>query len=79
MLAILLVSLQRNYHHVLLLLLSYYVERSNTVRDLKTELQKVFPGHPPASLQRLFRGTQHLNDDVVLEDIIEHEEVERQF
>ncbi len=50
-------------------------ERSDTVMDLKRELQKVFPGHPPASLQRLFRGTQLLSDDVVLGEITIEEEV----
>lgn len=42
-----------------------------TVGRLKGELEKKFPGKIPASLQRLFKGTQLLHSDMTLEEASE--------
>lgn len=42
-----------------------------TVGRLKEELEKKFPGKIPASLQRLFKGTQLLHSDMTLEEASE--------
>ena len=38
---------------------------------LKEELEKKFPGKIPASLQRLFKGTQLLPSEITLEEASE--------
>ncbi|CAM9630681.1 unnamed protein product [Chrysoparadoxa australica] len=42
-----------------------------TVGELKRQLASKFPGHPPASMQQLFKGVQMLEDDMLLEDVCE--------
>lgn len=44
------------------------VSKKMLVSELKEMLAKKFPGRPPASLQRLFCGTQLLQDDITLEE-----------
>lgn len=48
------------------------VEIEGTVGDLKSLLAEKFPGNPPASLQRLFYGSQLLDDDESLEVLDAH-------
>ena len=42
-----------------------------TVGRLKEEVEKKFPGKIPASLQRLFKGTQLLPSSATLEEVSE--------
>lgn len=46
------------------------VPRNFTISQLKTIVQQKFPGGPPASMQRLFQGSQCLRDDLVVGSLL---------
>ena len=45
------------------------VPRNSTVAELKSLIEKKFPGCPPAALQRLFSGVRPLHDDDVIGNV----------
>jgi hypothetical protein len=45
------------------------IPRNSTVAELKTMIEKKFPGCPPTGLQRLFLGVRALGDDEIIGNI----------
>ena len=45
------------------------IPRNSTVAELKTMIEKKFPGCPPTGLQRLFLGVRALSDDEIIGNI----------